>query len=168
MQEDTSGIHLWLVLMKAHAALERIAVDSIANTGICLTDFKILEILLHRGALPVNTLAVRVGLSSGSATAAIDRLAARGLVERRASAQDRRERVVHPTEAGRTLAASAFEKHCQDMEVAAKVLDETERLQLLGLLRRFGKKAENTARNSADLSVDQRLSTETESTLEDR
>ena len=141
MPPDTSGVHLWLVLMKAHAALEHLARESIANTGICLTDFKILEILLHRGALPVNTLAVTVGLTSGSATAAIDRLSARGLVERKASAQDRRERVVHPTEAGRALAASAFQKHSDDMEAVANVLDDAERLQLLDLLRRFGKRA---------------------------
>jgi DNA-binding MarR family transcriptional regulator len=49
--------------------------------------------------------------------------------------------VVHPTEAGRTLAASAFEKHSQDMEAVAKVLDDAERLQLLDLLRRLGKAA---------------------------
>jgi DNA-binding MarR family transcriptional regulator len=144
MQPDTSGIHLWLVLMKAHAALEHVAMESIANTGICLTDFKILEILLHNQALPVNTLAVRVGLSSGSATAAINRLAARGLVERKASA-DRRERVVHLTESGRALAASAFEKHSQDMEAVANVLGDAERSQLLDLLRRFGKRAGSTA-----------------------
>lgn len=134
--------------MKAHAALERVAAESISNTGICLTDFKILEILLHRGALPVNTLAVRVGLTSGSATAAIDRLAARGLVERRASLEDRRERVVHPTEAGVTLASGAFEKHAGDMEAAAKVLSEDDRLHLIDLLRRFGRKAGELAGNS--------------------
>ena len=148
MDIDTSGLHLWLVLMKAYAALEHVATESISNTGICLTDFKILEILLHRGALPVNALASRVGVTSGSATAAIDRLAARGLVERKASQHDRRERVVHPTQAGLALAASAFERHSADMEAVAKVLNENDRLQLVGLLHRFGKEAANVAGNS--------------------
>ena len=141
---DTSGIHLWLVLMKAHQALGRLAEDSICNTGMCHTDLKILEILQHRGDLPVNTLAVRVGLSSGSATAAIDRLSARGLVERKARAGDRRERIVHTTGTGLALAGTAFDRHSQDMEHAARELSVDERTQLLELLRRFGKAAVQT------------------------
>ena len=137
-EPDTSGVHLWLVLMKAYGALERVAGASIADTGLCLTDFKILEILLHRGALPVNTLARRVSLTSGSATAAVDRLAARGLVERKSREGDRRERVVHLTKAGLRLAGKSFARHAEDMEEAAAGLDLTERMELLSLLRRYG------------------------------
>ena len=147
--EDTSGVHLWLVLMKAHRALSRVAENSIGATGICLTDFKILEILLHRGPLPVNTLAARVDLTSGSATAAVDRLAARGLVERKSSPGDRRERIVHGTKEGLALATSAFAQHSLDMEAAASGLSQAERTTLLQLLRQFGNSPiEGTSQNA--------------------
>src|ERR1035437_7561014 len=98
-----SGVHLWLLLMKAHRSLGARAAGSIAGTGMCFTDFTILEILLHKGPLPVDALAAGIGLTSGSGTTAIDRLEKRSLVERRSDALDRRARVVHLTTAGRRL-----------------------------------------------------------------
>ena len=147
-REDTSGVHLWLVLMKAYRALDRLATNSISGSGLCLTDVKILEILLHRGPMPVNTLAGRVELSSGSATAAVDRLAARRLVERRFRQEDRRQRVVHATEAGLTLARDTFRGHAAAMERAAGGLSEGERMRLLALLRRFGARAARDKENA--------------------
>lgn len=138
-ERDISGVHLWLVLMKAHRALEEHAERSIAGTGMCFTDFAILEVLLHKGALPVNTLASRIGLTSGSGTTAVDRLEKRGLVERRADAGDRRARIVHLTPAGRSLIGRAFERHAEDMETITRRLSVEERGNLLDLLKKLGK-----------------------------
>ena len=132
-------MHLWVVLMKAYRALAHDAEQSIAGMGMCFTDFAILEILLHKGALPVNTLASRIGLTSGSGTTAVDRLEKRGLVERRADAGDRRARIVHLTPAGRSLIARAFERHAEDMETIARRLSVEERGDLLDLLKKLGK-----------------------------
>jgi len=44
---DTSAIHTWLVLMKAHRTLTRHATRSIEALDMCLSDFAILEALLH-------------------------------------------------------------------------------------------------------------------------
>ena len=54
------------------------------------------------------TIGLKVGLTSGSITAAVDRLADRGLVERRFDTEDRRARMVHLTAAGRKLVTAAF------------------------------------------------------------
>jgi MarR family 2-MHQ and catechol resistance regulon transcriptional repressor len=138
-QASISGVHLWLLLMKAHRALGARAACSIAGTGMCFTDFTILEILLHKGALPVNELASRIGLTSGSGTTAVDRLEKRGLVERRPDASDRRARVVHPTAAGTRLIRRAFARHAADMEQVAGRLSQDERFSLAELLRKLGK-----------------------------
>src|SRR5436190_22060575 len=50
---DVSGTHLWLVLMKAHRALERQATQSIESLNVCLSDFGVMELLLHKGPQPV-------------------------------------------------------------------------------------------------------------------
>lgn len=139
MTDDTSGVHLWLVLMKAHRALARAAEKSIADTGLCYSDFIILETLLHKGPMPVNALADRTDLTSGSSSTAIDRLVKLSLVERRAHPTDRRTRVVHLTETGRAVIAAAFERHARDMETAAGSLTRPERAKLLELLRKLGK-----------------------------
>src|ERR1700761_4564815 len=80
--EDLSGIHLWLVLWKASRAVETQAQRSIARFGMVQSDFGVLEALLHRGPLNAKQLGAKVLLTSGSMTAAVDRLAARGLVRR--------------------------------------------------------------------------------------
>src|SRR5467141_1263422 len=89
---DSSGTHLWLVLMKAYRSMARHAQRSIAAHDIGLSDFAILEALLHKGPMLVNEIGRRIQLTSGSITTAIDRLEARGLVERSADALTRAER----------------------------------------------------------------------------
>lgn len=141
MVAETPGIHLWLVLMKAYRALAEIAQGSIANTGMCFSDFAILEALLHKGSLPVNALAPLVNLTSGSMTTAIDRLQDRGLVRRASDPADRRARIVHLTADGRRLIERVFARHSADMEAITAVLTPAERETLLRLLRKLGKHA---------------------------
>ncbi|MEO6909411.1 MAG: MarR family transcriptional regulator [Edaphobacter sp.] len=100
---DTSGIHLWLVLWKATRSLEAHAERSIRGFGMCQSDFGVLEALLHRGPLSVKDLGAKVLLTSGSMTAAVDRLTARGLVMRQDDAHDRRSRIIHLTDLGKEL-----------------------------------------------------------------
>jgi MarR family 2-MHQ and catechol resistance regulon transcriptional repressor len=139
---EISGVHLWLVLMKAHRALHRRAEASIDGTNLCFTDFMILEILLHKGPLPVNAIATRIGLTSGSGTSAVDRLEERNLVMRRLELADRRTRVVHLTDRGRELIQKAFDRHAREMERTAGALSRAERVTLIELLRKLGKKGE--------------------------
>jgi hypothetical protein len=40
---ENSGVHLWLVLMKAHRALSRHAIKSIEPSGLGQSDFAVLE-----------------------------------------------------------------------------------------------------------------------------
>jgi MarR family 2-MHQ and catechol resistance regulon transcriptional repressor len=143
---DTSGVHLWLVLMKAHRTLFNISTADIVRFGLCFSDFAILEILLNKGPMPVNTVGDKAFLTSGSSTAAIDRLARRGLVRRAPDKNDRRTRVVHLTGAGRKLIAANFLVHARVMEHAAHALSRAERSSLISLLKKLGKTATFAAR----------------------
>jgi MarR family 2-MHQ and catechol resistance regulon transcriptional repressor len=78
------------VIAKSFRALSLVAEQSIANTGLCLTDFGALEALLHKGPLTITQIQDKVRLASGSMTAAVDRLEKLGLVVRKASPIDRR------------------------------------------------------------------------------
>lgn len=138
---NPAGIHLWLVLMKAYQAIERRALRSIGDTSLCFSDFAVLEALLHKGPLPVNTVGALVTLTSGSSTAAIDRLERKALVRRAPDPTDRRTRIVHLTAAGKILIESAFRKHAADMETVTASLSATEKKTLLDLLKRLGKSA---------------------------
>src|SRR5579871_1322561 len=99
--------HVWLVMMKAMRALTRYAAAGIEDTGLGDSDFRVLEVLLHKGPLPVNTIGPIVDLTAGSISIAVDRLFEKGLVSRVESTEDRRVRIVALTARGRDLIGSA-------------------------------------------------------------
>src|SRR5258708_10960634 len=115
---EKPAIHTWLVLMKAHRTLKRHAERSIEALDMCLSDFAILEALLHKGPQSVRDLGRRIELTSGSMTTAIDRLETRGLVTRAHHATDRRAWVIHLTSEGRTLISKVFAGHQQAIDLA--------------------------------------------------
>jgi MarR family transcriptional regulator, 2-MHQ and catechol-resistance regulon repressor len=142
MQTDIQlSTHLWLVFMKAYQALREHDLRSIEATGLCMSDFLTLEILLHKGPQPINVIGEKVQLTSGAITTAVDRLEQRGLVERQSSNTDRRVRQVHLTPEGQALIAGIFESHQDALHRATSGLSDTEKLQLTDLLKKLGKEA---------------------------
>jgi MarR family 2-MHQ and catechol resistance regulon transcriptional repressor len=136
---DTS--HVWLVMMKAMRALTRYAAADIEETGLGLSDFGVLELLLHKGPLPVNTIGPIVDLTPGSISIAVDRLFAKGLVTRVESTEDRRVRIVALTPRGKDLIVSAFRKHSGQMRRVFSELSAEELLALEVALKKVGKRA---------------------------
>lgn len=145
MKDDkTTGAHVWLVLWKAAHALRTYDARSIEALGICVSDFAVLEVLLHKGPGPVNVIGKKVGLTSGSITTAIDRLEEKRYVTREASAEDGRVIMVKLTERGRRFIEQAYNEHAQRLEKAVSVLSREERRQLVDLTRKLGKSVEAT------------------------
>lgn len=140
---DVSGAHLWLVLMKAYRTLSQVDARSIAASGLGISDFAVLEVLLHKGPLPVNAIGRHVMLTSGSITTAIDRLENKQLVRRKANPADRRVTYVALTKAGSTLIRRIFKVHAERLETLFEPLSMTERSSLGTLLKKIGKHGES-------------------------
>jgi len=144
---DHRGVHVWLVLMKTFHALGAHAEQSIAQTQLGDSEFRILEALLHKGPLPVNALGPKVWLTPGSISTAVDRLVRKGLVARRDDLGDRRVRRVELTAEGRTLITAGFREHDAAMEQAVSILSTQERVTLLRLLKKLGQDASQITGN---------------------
>src|SRR5205823_13267621 len=142
-RQDSTGVHVWLVFMKAFQALLPHAARSIKRTELGDSDFRVLEALLHKGPLPVNTIGPKVWLTPGSISVAVDRLERKALVKRK-NTGDRRVRLVELTAKGRSLITRTFREHAAAMEQAAGVLSKEERRMLLRLLKKLGKGGEET------------------------
>jgi MarR family 2-MHQ and catechol resistance regulon transcriptional repressor len=142
--QDTSGVHVWLVLAKAFRALADHAEESLnlSRTGLGDSDFRLLEALLHKGPLPVNTIGPKVWLTPGSISVAVDRLEKKALVKRKYT-DDRRVRLVELAAKWRARVTNTFREHATTMEEAAGVLSKEERLILLRLLKKLGKGGED-------------------------
>ena len=128
-------------MMKAMRALTRYAAAGIEETGLGLTDFGILEALLHKGPLPVNTIGLIVDLTPGSISIAVDRVFEKGLVSRVESGEDRRVRIVALTPRGKDLIVPAFRKHSGQMRKVFSELSPEELLSLEVALKKVGKRA---------------------------
>lgn len=137
-KEQIPATAVWLVLNRASRSVQAYAEKSIADLGIGLTDFGILEMLLHKGALTMSAMAEKSLLANASMTSAIDRLEGKGLVERTYPANDRRVRLVQLTREGTRMARQLFNQHQEDMERLMADLSTPERAQLRKLLKKLG------------------------------
>ncbi len=136
--ESVEAPRLWMVLSRCYRAVSQVAERSIAEAGLCLSDFAALEALLHKGPLTITEIQARVLLASGSMTAAVDRLEKKGLVVRRSTPADRRAKVVGLTPEGKRVVEAAFRRHAAELEAAMAVLTGAEKRQLHGLLKKLG------------------------------
>ena len=143
MKKDSADpVHCWLVWMKAFQAAAKYLYAGLQETGLDDTDFRILEALLNKGPLPVNTIGPKVNLTPGSISVAVDRLLDRGLVSRVESHEDRRVRVVSLTPKGKELIAPVFRKHAVEIRKMFADASPKEVRSLETILKKIGKRAE--------------------------
>jgi MarR family 2-MHQ and catechol resistance regulon transcriptional repressor len=142
--DNVSGTQLWLVVIKAYHSLLGFTEHTLKDSGLGESEFRILEALLHKGPMPVNTIGPKVFLTPGSISVAVDRLLNRGLVTRTNSSEDRRVRVVDLTPLGRRLIEHVFAAHARQVDRLADVLSPKERRQIARGLKAFGKAAAHT------------------------
>ena len=107
-----------------------------------LSDFGVLEVLRHKGPLPVNTIGPIVNLTPGSISIAVDHLVAKGLVSRVESIDDRRVRIVALTPRGKDLIFRRFRKHAGQMKRVFSELSPEELRALEEALKKIGKRAD--------------------------
>ncbi len=132
------ALHLWVVLARAFDAVERHSRASITRFGLGTTEFGVLEVLYHKGELPVCEVQRRILVESSSTTYVVDKLVQRGLVRRRPDETDRRSVRLDLTPAGRRLIQRIFPPHAQAMRRAVAALPPREQAQAIRLLRELG------------------------------
>lgn len=133
-----TGPTLFLSLWRASHAVMKADETSIAEAGFrSRSDFAVLEVLLHKGPQPVNTIGRRVLLTSGSITTAVQRLEKQGFVRREPDPGDGRRVQVVLTAAGRCRIESAFSEHAARLERVFAPLSREEKTSMLHLLRKL-------------------------------
>jgi MarR family transcriptional regulator, 2-MHQ and catechol-resistance regulon repressor len=136
--EKISAPRLWLVLARAYSSMVNYIEGSIVAQGLGLSDFMVLEVLLHKGPLTISAIGEKVLLASASMTSAIDRLEKRELVLRRSCSSDRRIRLVELTDCGRTFIEEIYVRHEKDLEAVTGGLSDEERRVIYEGLKKIG------------------------------
>jgi len=145
-EKAMSAARVWLVLAKAHGAMAEFVEKSVQDQHLCLSDFMVLEALLHKGPLSISALGNKVLLKNASMTSAVDRLEKRGFVVRRSIELDRRVRVVELTFLGADFAKELYMRHEAQLEELMADIPQTERKRLHDGLKALGLTAEKATR----------------------
>jgi len=111
-------------------------------------EFDVLATLRRQGE-PFETsagrLASRTMVTTGAMTKRIDKLEAAGLVGRRVSASDARERVIGLTDRGRAVIDAAFTEHIANERRLLESMPAADRRALEGILARWATRLESPA-----------------------
>ena len=133
-----TALRLWVVLARAYGAVAKQAERDIARHGLTGMEFGILEVLHHKGPLLLGEIQRKVLVTSGGITYLVDKLEAKGLVERQECPEDRRARYAALTPDGATLIRKIFPAHAKVMTQVLSGLDPQEQIAATKLLRKLG------------------------------
>lgn len=141
-RKPPEAIHTWLIMIKASQAIARYASQPLLAGGLGDSDFRVLDVLLHKGPMPVNAIGPKVDLNPGSVSVAVDRLYKKGLVTRVESQSDRRVRTVSLTEKGKRVFFPIFRQHAALLKRAFQDVSPDEQRQMEKVLKKIGRRAE--------------------------
>ena len=139
------GLHAWLIMLKAWQSMSRYLLAALLAEGLGESDFRVLEVLLHKGPMPVNAIGPKVYLNPGSVSVAVDRLYKKGFVSRVECSEDRRVRTVSLTDKGRQMFLPLFRRHTALIKRAFQDVSAEELQQVELVLKKIGKRAETLA-----------------------
>lgn len=137
---DVAPAEVILRILLLGRSLEQRIARTLEPFGLQVWEFDVLATLRRQGSpyrLSSSALARSVVMTCSGMTHRVTRLAERGYVRRVACAEDRRSVFVELTEAGLACVDRAAECRARDGAALTAVLSDTERSQLLDMLRRL-------------------------------
>ena len=103
--------------LKLTAPWRRLSSTKWSEQGLCLGDFMVLEVLLHKGPLTMSAIGEKVLLANASMTSAMwTGWKRRSWRVRKNNSEDRRVRVVELTPHGKKLISEIYRRHEHELE----------------------------------------------------
>lgn len=135
-------------LMRAAESVTARTSRQMAAADLTISQFGVLEALLHKGSLCQRDIAVKILKSTGNITMVIDNLEKRGLVIRERVVNDRRFLTIHLTAAGKELVTAVFAQVAVAIVAEMSILNAAEQDNLGRLCRIVGRRERGDAPES--------------------
>lgn len=142
--DAAATLQLVIAVARSYQAMERGVRPQLADHGLGLTEFAVLEALYHKGALPLGDVRDRILVTGASTTYVVKKLEKRGLMRRRASGEDQRVVLGEITAKGRKLLDVVFPAHVRRLREITQCLSVSEKQTVARLLRRLSRHARHT------------------------
>ncbi len=133
------ALNTFIKLQRAAESLNARLQPELTRAGLTVSQFGVLEALLHLGPMCQKELGQKLLQSGGNITMVINNLEKRNLVKRTRDRQDRRYVQVALTAEGRNLIVELFPGHARAIAGQMEVLSAAEQDSLAAFCRRLGK-----------------------------
>ncbi len=137
-KEDERALGAYVKLTRAAESVTARVQTHLHAVGLSLSQFGVLEALLHLGPLSQVALTKKLLKTGGNITMVVDNLEKRGMVRRERNREDRRYYAVHLTGEGRRLISDVFPSHAARIVDEMRVLSPSEQEELARLCRKLG------------------------------
>lgn len=130
------------VILRASQAIQEVIQKDMAEYGLNPTEFAVLEMLYHKGDLPIQTVGKKILIASSSITYVIDKLENKQLVSRKNCSNDRRITYASLTAKGENLIEQIFPKHQEKIQKVFECLEDVDLDEIIKLMKKIGYQAE--------------------------
>lgn len=138
-QDQTLALKLMVVLSKAYKTVMDHASKDIRSYGLSPSEFGILEVLYTKGRIPLQQIAEKILLTSGTMTYNVDKLEKKQLLARIPCQEDRRVIYAELTSKGKMLFDQIFPQHAAHMQRMMASLTAGQQQEAIRLLKLLGK-----------------------------
>ncbi len=136
---EQRALDAYIKLVRAAESVNSRVNRHLADHGLTVSQFGVLEALYHLGPLYMSELARKILKTGGNLTMVVNNLEKRGLAERCPEARDRRFVRVAITPKGKKLIACLFPAHARGIADAFSALTPSEQELLAALSRKLGR-----------------------------
>ena len=137
-RDESRALSAYVKLVRAAESVSARIHGHLAEAGLTISQFGVLEALYHLGPLSQSELAEKILKSSGNITMVINNLEKRALVKRERDPEDRRYYSVTLTSSGKKTIGSIFPRHALKITMGMSALTGTELGVLGNLCRKLG------------------------------
>ncbi|GFO66140.1 MarR family transcriptional regulator [Geomonas paludis] len=141
MKQDAKSklaLNTYTKLMRGTESVTARVGRKMSDAGLTISQFGVLEALLHKGPMCQRDVASKILKSTGNITLVIDNLEKQGLVQRERSLEDRRYCTVLLTGKGRELIVATFAEVEAAIIAEMGVLTDEEQQTLGKLCKKLG------------------------------
>lgn len=128
------NLRLVVAIARTYNSLFGAIEKDISQYGMNLSEFGVMECLLHKGDQPVQKLAEKILVTSGTITYVIDKLQKKGYITRRKCEKDKRVYYISLTQEGEAVIKAVFKAHEQYLETLFHRLSLEEKESLVSKL----------------------------------
>ena len=138
-EKTDMSMKTWVQIAKTHMKFSNKELKYFSEHNLTFNQFKVLEVLYHRGDLNIGSITKLTLSTPGNITVVIKNLKRDGWITSISNPEDKRASILTITQKGRDKISSMFPKHAQNIHEYMGVLDDEELNTLYSLLKKIYK-----------------------------